>query len=142
MVIRLILLLLGMLCSFYALCDNHFVSPLVTQVDTARMGDYLFRYISFNTESEYPCLQYELLKPEQNYQVHAKHALCEFEGKSFKSGFSYVEFTHFNMEEHRFSFTLVTYELTSNGEYHRRCHTKMSKGQFSALKCSAPKRPF
>lgn len=47
-------------------------SPLVWEVKVERIGDVLFRYTTFNTESEYPCLRFETIEPVSNKVLRTK----------------------------------------------------------------------
>ena len=47
-------------------------SPLVWEVKVERIGDVLFRYTTFNTESKYPCLRFETIEPVSNKVLRTK----------------------------------------------------------------------
>lgn len=47
-------------------------SPLVWDVKIERVGNVLFRYTTFNTESEYPCMRFETIEPTSNKVLQIK----------------------------------------------------------------------
>ena len=47
-------------------------SPLVWDVKVERAGNVLFRYTTFNTESEYPCMRFETIEPISNKVLQTK----------------------------------------------------------------------
>lgn len=48
------------------------LSPLVWEVKVERAGNVLFRYTTFNTESEYPCMRFETIEPTSNKVLKTK----------------------------------------------------------------------
>lgn len=53
------------------------VDARAMEVGVFRYGGTLWRYTRFNTESDYPCLRFEAINPDRNWQVSEQQDVCE-----------------------------------------------------------------
>lgn len=72
--------LLAMLASHVAVTAGGTVLPAVDarvmEVGATRHQGTLWRYARFSTESDYPCLRFEAIDPDQGWHVSERRDIC------------------------------------------------------------------
>lgn len=124
------------------LTDSPRVAANVTDVGVLRTDNALLRYVRFNTESDYPCLRFELIHPEKGWQVSAQRNVCAIEPAGsqrlvFPEDVAFVEFTDLTLSESGLQFTVGYMPRAGSGEYQSRCEIKVEDGDaLSEPKCA------
>ena len=122
------------------------VAPNAVEIGVSRIGDSLLRYVRFNTESEYPCLRFETIQPEQGWRVTQQRDLCGIrpgraERISFRTDVAFVEFADITLEESGASFRVVYMPAVGQGEYQSLCRIGVdSTGSLGEAVCSDTSR--
>ncbi|WP_404365697.1 hypothetical protein [Marinobacter sp.] len=108
------------------------VAPNAVEIGVSRIGDSLLRYVRFNTESDYPCLRFETIQPEQDWRVVQQRDLCGIrpgrgERISFRTDVAFVEFVDITLEETGASFRVVYMPAVGQGEHQSLCRIDMDR---------------
>lgn len=107
----------------------------VSNSASQRFGDVVARYV---TTFGSPCLDVQILAPEGNWRVLASRRFCSFDGKSFRSGYSYAGFEDHEFADDGLHVTLSLTELRPTGEKRLACVIPIQNEQIKELKCGAP----
>jgi len=118
------------------------VDARVMEVGVVRHQDALWRYTRFSTESDYPCLRFEAINPDQGWRVSERLDICDitlqggttldFRDTAY-TGFSVVEFSR---EHSAFTFEVEYIRRTAPGEQSVSCTLPLSQnGSFGNLVC-------
>lgn len=114
----------------------------VMEVSVARHQGVLWRYARFSTESDYPCLRFEAINPEQGWRVTERRDICDvglrdnvtldFRDTAY-TGFPLVVFSR---ENSAFTFEVEFIRRTAPGEKNVSCTLPVTdKGSFGTLMC-------
>lgn len=118
------------------------VDARVMEVGVARHGNTLWRYVRFSTESDYPCLRFEAINPEQGWRVSEQRDICDvglqagitldFRNTAY-TGFPVVVFSR---EHSAFTFEVEYLRRTAPGEKSVACTLPVTdNGSFGTLMC-------
>ena len=80
----------------------------------------------------------QILAPEGNWRVLASKRFCSFDGKSFRSGYSYAGFEDHVFADDGLHVTLSLTDLRPTGEKRLACVIPIQNEQIRELKCGAP----
>lgn len=110
------------------------VSSKAMEIRTQRVGESLLRLVRFNTESGYPCLRFETIQPEQDWQIMQRKDVCGIQpggGRriDLEADVAFVEFTEIEIDLSGFGFTVGYTPRMSTGEYQSRCRMVLNKDQ-------------
>lgn len=108
----------------------------VSNSASQRFGDVVARYV---TAFGSPCLDVQILAPDGNWRVLSSRRFCSFDGKSFRSGYSYAGFEDHVFADDGLHVTLSLTELRSTGAKRLACVIPIQNEQIKELKCGAPK---
>ena len=117
------------------------VDARAMEVGVFRHGETLWRYTRFNTESDYPCLRFEAIKPEQNWRVSDQRDVCEVslpEGHPLVfDNTAYTGFTGigFSRDKQAFHFDIEYMERTASGEKSISCWLPVTGGSLGIVRC-------
>lgn len=101
-----------------------------------RFGDVVARYVStFGS----PCLTVQVLAPNGGWRVLSSKRFCSFDGKSFRSGYSYAGFEDHVFADDGLHVTLSLFELRGGADTRLACVIPIQNEQIKELKCDAPK---
>ncbi|MCU0090847.1 DUF1311 domain-containing protein [Pseudomonas koreensis] len=101
-----------------------------------RFGDVVARYVStFGS----PCLTVQVLAPNGGWRVLSSKRFCNFDGKSFRSGYSYAGFEDHVFADDGLHVTLSLFELRGGADTRLACVIPIQNEQIKELKCDAPK---
>ena len=140
------LLFFAMTGSAYAApADKYPVSPLAWELQVERVGDVLFRYIRFLSESEYPCLRLETFDPDKDLKRLHRREVCKVragdETIDVRHDVSGVMFEGFKLEGSDFHFA-ADIVLRRPGSRYLNCKVTISnKGKLSEPNCIEGQRP-
>lgn len=125
--------------------DKHPVSPLAWELQVERVGDVLFRYIRFMSESEYPCLRLETFDPDKNLKRLHRREVCQVragdETIDVRNDVSGVMFEGFKLDGRDFYFA-ADIVLRQPGSRYLNCKVTITdKGKISEPNCKEGQRP-
>lgn len=125
--------------------DKHPVSPLAWEVRVDRVGDWLFRYVRFLSESEYPCLRIETFDPAKNLNLVHRRDICKVRVNDatidLQKDVSASSFENLKLEENVFRFA-VDIVRKQPGSHYLACKVVISaKGRLSEPSCQEGERP-
>lgn len=88
------------------------MSPLIRESKSEFTGTVLFRYIRFNTESEYPCMRFETIDPTNDKLLETKD-YCEITLPflnnlkiNTRTDIQSVDYTNFKLTDNNFTFDI------------------------------------
>ena len=110
------------------------VSSKAMEIRTERVGETLLRLVRFNTESGYPCLRFETIRPAQGWQVMQRNDVCEIQPAGgqkidLETDVAFVEYTEIEISSSGFGFMVGYTPRTSAGEYQSRCRIMLNEDQ-------------
>lgn len=108
------------------------------EINTQRIGDLLFRYTRFNSESSHPCLRAELINPQDNWKIVETKDICEINGMQLADDFSYFGFDSFQFKNNKLLFKFNFLEKNTYGEHTQDCFILVSKNKMGKLECAPP----
>lgn len=114
------------------------ISAYAMEMNTKRINGSLFRYTRFNTESPFPCLRLELIKPEDSWNITEKNDICEMNGMSLASDYAYSGFENIRFTDSALEFEFKYYLENTAGEYAQNCSVNVSKGTMQSIECTKP----
>ncbi|GLQ32630.1 hypothetical protein [Litoribrevibacter albus] len=126
---------LGLSLSFIVQAGEISIPSYINTLETSRVGDYIFRYVLFSTESDFPCIRTELLDPINNRALVDNLDVCAYDGKSFSEGFAAVSFNNPRITESAFEFELQLFALRGPEEYNLDCSIEISGAKLGSLEC-------
>lgn len=109
----------------------------VAEANSARIDNVLVRYLRI---FEDPCLYIETVSLDGNWGATSRANVCDLEGRSFSSGFTYAGFQNISFEVDGIHLTLSTTPLEPTEEEKRKCFIPVTSGQIGRLHCSEIKR--
>lgn len=109
------------------------------EMNVKRINGLLFRYTRFNTESPFPCLRLELIKPQDSWKVLEKKDICEMNGMSLASDFSYSGFEAIEFKSNSIDFKFSYFAKNAPGEYVQECSIHVFENKIQDIKCASPK---
>ncbi|GAA3583838.1 hypothetical protein [Marinobacter xestospongiae] len=111
-------------------------------VGVTRYQGTLWRFVRFNTETDYPCLRFEAIDPDRGWQISARQDVCDIavsdgEVVDFRdtayTGFSAIGF---NRELGGFEFDVEYIRRAAPGEQRLACSLPVTRdGRFGKLTC-------
>ena len=105
------------------------------EMNVKRMGDLLFRYTRFNSESSNPCLRAELINPQDSWKIVESKDICEINGRQL-TDLSYFGFDSFHFKNNKLLFKFNFLERSTHGEYSQDCFVLVSENKIGKLECS------
>ena len=125
--------------------EKYPVSPLAWEINVERVGDVLFRYVRFSSESEYPCLRLETFEPTGNLKLLSRRDICKIrinhEIVDVRNDVSGSSFEKLRLEGNVFNFA-ADIILRRPGSYYLNCKVAISeKGNLSEPVCQEGERP-
>lgn len=109
------------------------------EMNVKRINGLLFRYTRFNAESPFPCLRLELIKPQDSWKVLEKKDICEMNGMSLASDFSYSGFEAIEFNNNAIDFKFSYFAKNAPGEYVQDCSIHVFENKIQDVKCTSPK---
>lgn len=109
------------------------------EMKVKRVNGLLFRYTRFNSESPFPCLRLELIKPQDNWKVIDKKDICEMNGMLLASDFSYSGFEDLEFNNNAIDFKFSYFAKNTPGEYIQDCSVKVFENKIQDTECTNPK---
>ena len=109
----------------------------VAEANSARIDNVLVRYLKI---FEDPCLYIETVSLDGNWGATSRANVCDLEGRTFSSGFTYVGFQNISFEVDGIHLTLSTTPLEPTEKEKRKCFIPIASGQIGRLHCSDVKR--
>ncbi|MFC3152961.1 hypothetical protein ACFOEK_18115 [Litoribrevibacter euphylliae] len=128
-------MVLGLSLSFIVQASEVNIPSYINSLETSRIGDYIFRFAVFSTESDFPCIRTELLDPSNNRALVDKLDICDFNGKSFSDGFAAVSFNNPRISNSAFEFELQLFALRGPEEDNLNCSIDISGSKLGSLEC-------
>lgn len=124
--------------------EKYPVSPLAWELHVERVGDVLFRYVRFLSESDYPCLRLETFEPI-NLKLLSRQDICKLRARNemidVRNDVSGAFFEKFKLEGKVFHFA-ADIILRRPGSYYLECKVDISdKGKLSEPICKEGQRP-
>ncbi len=117
------------------------VDARAMEVGVFRYGGTLWRYTRFNTESDYPCLRFEAINPDRNWQVSEQQDVCEvtlpegrplvFDNTAY-TGFADISFSR---DRQAFHFEVEYIRRTASGEKSVSCWLPVTGGSLGTVMC-------
>ncbi|MFE8070091.1 hypothetical protein QQM79_03445 [Marinobacteraceae bacterium S3BR75-40.1] len=118
------------------------VDGRVMEVGVSRYQGTLWRFVRFNTETDYPCLRFEALDPDNDWRVRTGRDVCgielpdgevlDFRNTAY-TGFPSVAF---NREQGAFEFQVEYMRRTAPGEQVVACRLPITKdGRLGPVAC-------
>lgn len=122
------------------------VSSKAMEIRTQRVRESLLRFVRFNTESGYPCLRFEIIRPTQNWQVMHQKDVCGIKPANgqridLETDVAFVEFIDIEINESGFGFTVGYTPRAATGEYQSLCRMRLNRDQsLSGPDCGEARR--
>lgn len=142
--------LLGLLLAFAHGSGASIPVPVVAanamEIEVLRTGSILLRYVRFNTESDYPCLRFEIIQPEQGWRPAALRDVCAIAPAGtptigFLEDVAFVEFLAIRLHEAGLQFTVGYSPRVGTGEYRSDCQIEViGRGRLGDVQCGTPVR--
>ena len=125
--------------------ERYPVSPLAWEISVERVGDVLFRYVRFLSESEYPCLRLETFEPVGNLKLLSRQDICKIRIRNqvvdVRNDVSGSSFREFKLDGRVFSF-VADITLKRPGSYYLNCKVVIAdSGKLSEPTCKEGERP-
>jgi hypothetical protein len=109
----------------------------VAEANSARIGQVVVRYIRLYAS---PCLEVEVLAPEENWKVVTQKSFCDLGGLNFTTDFSYAGFEDISVKQTGIHVILSTFPLPSTEEERRECTISIEQRSVGDLVCAKPMR--
>ncbi|MCQ4312019.1 hypothetical protein NAV33_08975 [Pseudomonas stutzeri] len=117
--------------------DN--IPAYAMEMNTKRINGLLFRYTRFNSESPFPCLRLELIKPQGDWNIVEKLDICEMNGLSLTEGYTYSSFENLHFGNDALDFKFNYYSNSTPGEFTQECSVAVSEKKMNSIQCTSPK---
>lgn len=107
----------------------------VAVANSARVGKVVIRYLQFFSS---PCLDVQILAPDQNWEIVSTKSFCDFKGQKLFTDFSYAGFEEISIVKDGVHLTLSMFPLKPIGEERRECTVPIEHQVIGDLICTEP----
>jgi hypothetical protein len=110
----------------------------IAEANSARIGNVVARYLRSYSS---PCLDVQILAPDDGWKIIAQKNFCEFNGGNFSTDFTYAGFEEVSIKQDGVHLTLSIFPLEPTVEESRKCFISIKHSSIGMLTCSAPITP-
>lgn len=132
-----IALTLALLPIYWAVAADE-IPGYAIEMNAKRIDGLLFRYTRFNSESPFPCLRLELIKPKNNWEIVDKKDICDMNGKRLGVEYSYSGFDAIEFKNNAIQFKFNYFSKDEPGEYTQHCSIQAIQNKIQNIECTNP----